>query len=132
MKKLLCAMVVLAACGGGGKAGPQPKLNRWGKPYKEGIVVPVWVDKLPENTKGKLVAVGFSQPTYWPQDALNNASEDARGKLALALGSHVETLEMDTATARTTGGGTLHNRATHPGLHNSRHDPTWADRDGGP
>ncbi|SRR5260221_9083115 len=130
MKKLLCAMVVLAACGGGGKAGPQPKLNRWGKPYKEGIVVPVWVDKLPENTKGKLVAVGFSQPTYWPQDALNNASEDARGKLALALGSHVETLEMDTATARTTGGATINKEATDLVLQNSRIDASWVDENG--
>ena len=61
---------------------------------KEGIVVPGWVDKAPESGKGKLLAVGFSQPTYWPQDALNNAAENARGKLALAMTSHVEYLGM--------------------------------------
>src|ERR1700681_1710721 len=94
---LLLAVWALA-CGAGKQQAAQVKLTRWGKPLKEGIVVPAWVDKLPETSGGKLQAVGFSAPTYWPQDALNNAAEDARGKLALALGSHVEFLGMDTAT----------------------------------
>ncbi len=131
MRKLTCAMVILcAACGGGQKAGPQPKLNRWGKPYKEGIVVPAWVEKLPENGKGKLVAVGFSQPTYWPQDALNNANEDARGKLALALGSHVEVLGLDRATATSAGGATINKEATDLVLQNSRIEASWVDENG--
>jgi len=130
MKKLTCALLFLCAACGGGKAGPQPKLNRWGKPYKEGIVVPVWVDKLPENGKGKLVAVGFSQPTYWPQDALNNANEDARGKLALALGSHVETLGMDRASANSAGGATINKEATDLVLQNSRIEASWVDENG--
>ena len=130
MKKLTCALLVLCAACGGGKAGPQPKLNRWGKPYKEGIVVPVWVDRLPENGKGKLVAVGFSQPTYWPQDALNNANEDARGKLALALGSHVESLGMDRASATGAGGATINKEATDLVLQNSRIDASWVDENG--
>jgi hypothetical protein len=37
-----------------------------------------------------VVAVGRSGPTFWPQDALNNAREDARGKLALQLAAQVE------------------------------------------
>src|SRR4051812_37833661 len=83
---------------------PPPKLNRWGKPYKEGIVAPSWVDKIPESTKGKLLAVGFSPPTFWPQDAINAAGQDARGKLALAMTSHVEVLGIDTETAQSMGG----------------------------
>jgi hypothetical protein len=130
MNKLGCAIILLSAACGGGKARLQPKLNRWDKPYKEGIVVPVWVDKLPESSKGKLVAVGFSQPTYWPQDALNNAGEDARGKLALALGSHIETLGMDTATATSAGGATINKEATDLVLQNSRIEATWVDENG--
>ena len=131
MKKLLCALLLLsAACSGGPKAGPQPKLNRWGKPYKEGIAVPAWVDKLPENGKGRLVAVGFSQPTYWPQDALNNANEDARGKLALALGSHVEVLGLDRATAGSAGGAVINKEATDLVLQNSRIEASWVDENG--
>src|SRR3954462_1652406 len=125
MKRLVCAMLG-GACGGG-QAGPQVKLNRWGKPYKEGIVVPSWVDKIPENQKGKLLSVGFSLPTYWPQDALSNAQEDARGKLALALGSHVEYLGIDTATASTQGGATINKEATDLVLQNSRIEATWVD-----
>lgn len=130
MKKLLCALVLWCAACSGAKAVPQPKLNRWGKPYKEGIVVPAWVDKLPENGKGKLVVVGFSQPTYWPQDALSNACEDARGKLALALGSHIETLGIDTATATGAGGATINKEASDLVLQNSRIEATWVDENG--
>src|SRR5258706_8581965 len=118
--KFICAIAALTMACSGGQAGPQVKLNRWGKPYKEGIVVPVWVDKIPENQKGKLLSVGFSLPTYWPQDALNNAQEDARGKLALALGSHVEFLGIDTATASSTGDATINKIATGLRLQNSR------------
>ena len=50
--------------------------------------------------------MGFSLPTYWPQDGINNAAENARGKLALAMTSHVEYLGMDTATANHQGGAT--------------------------
>ena len=130
MKKLTCALLLACAACGGATVVPQPKLNRWGKPYKEGIVVPAWVDKLPENGRGKLMAVGFSQPTYWPQDALNNASEDARGKLALALGSHVEVLGLDRATASSTGGATINKEATDLVLQNSRIEATWVDENG--
>ena len=124
----LCAWVLSLACGG--VKPPPAKLNRWGRPYKEGIVVPAWVDKIPESGKGKLMAVGFSQPTYWPQDALNNAAEDARGKLALALGSHVESLGMDTESARRAGGATINKEATDLVLQNSRIEATWVDENG--
>ncbi|HZX93560.1 MAG TPA: hypothetical protein VFE90_03530 [Myxococcales bacterium] len=132
MKRLVCAAALAcAACAGGQKpTPPAQKLNRWGKPYKEGVAVPAWVDKVPEAAKGKLVAVGYSQPSFWPQDAINAAAEEARGKLALALTSHVEVLGMDTATAESTGGATIDKEATDVVMQNSRIEATWVDENG--
>lgn len=123
-------VLVLIGCSSGPPPQPPPKLNRWGKPYKEGIVIPPWVDKIPEASKGKLVAVGFSPPTYWPQDAINAAGEDARGKLALAMTSHVEILGIDTATATTMGGAQINKEATDVVMQNSRIEATWVDENG--
>ena len=134
-KRIVCLCLVLG-CGGAAKTQPQqPKLNRWGKPYKEGVVVPPWVEKIPESTKSKLLAVGYSQPTYWPQDAINAAGDDARGKLALAMTSHVEVLGMDTETLRsmggaTIGGATINKEATDVVMQNSRIEATWVDENG--
>lgn len=130
MKNLLCAALLLCAACSAAKPVPQQKLNRWGKPYKQGIVVPAWVDRPPENGKGKLIAVGYSQPTFWPQDALTSAGEDARGKLALALGSHIETLGMDSASESHAGGATIDKEATDLVLQNSRIEATWVDENG--
>jgi len=128
-KIAVCFSFVLA-CASGPPPQPAPKLNRWGKPYKEGIVVPSWVDKIPDNVKGKLLAVGYAQPTYWPQDAINAAGEDARGKLALAMTSHVEVLGMDTATAKSLGGAQINKEATDVVMQNSRIEATWVDENG--
>ncbi|MCA1827383.1 MAG: hypothetical protein LC689_10660 [Myxococcales bacterium] len=118
------------ACAHAPPQPPAPKLNRWGKPFKEGIVIPSWVDKIPEASKGKLLAVGFSPPTFWPQDAINAAGEDARGKLALAMTSHVEILGMDTATANRLGGAQIDKEATDVVMQNSRIEATWIDENG--
>ena len=125
----VCSFFLLLSCSHA-PAAPPPKLNRFGKPYKEGIVVPPWVEKIPEARKGKLLAVGYSPPTYWPQDAINAAGEDARGKLALALTSHVETLGMDTATASSMGGAQINKEATDVVMQNSRIEATWVDENG--
>src|SRR5260370_15141773 len=126
MTKAALLLALLAfACGGAAKTQPPPKLNRFGQPYKEGVVAPPWVDKIPEAAKGKLLAVGYSAPTYWPQDAINAAGEDARGKLALALTSHVEVLGMDTATLTAQGGALINKEATHVVRQNSRIEATW-------
>lgn len=110
---------------------PEQKLNRFGRPVKQGIVVPGWVDKIPESGQGKIYAVSFSGPTYWPQDALNNAVENARGKLALAFTSHVESLGMDTETAAARQGGAIINKeATDVVMQNSRIEATWVDENG--
>jgi hypothetical protein len=122
--------LLVIGCSSGPPPQPPPKLNRWGKPYKEGIVVPAWVDKSPEAAKGKLVAVGYSPPTFWPQDAINAAGEDARGKLALAMTSHVEVLGIDTETASTMGGAQINKEATDVVMQNSRIDATWIDENG--
>ena len=130
MKRIAWVLLV-CACGGGAKTQPQPKLNRFGKPYKEGIVVPSWVSSIPEAVKGKLLAVGYSAPTYWPQDAISAAGQDARGKLALALTSHVEVLGIDTATgAGAQGGATIDKEATDVVMQNSRVEATWVDENG--
>ena len=134
MKKLALAFAcgwAVSGCAGAAKTQPPaPKLNRWGKARKEGVVVPSWVDRLPESSEGKLVAVGYSAPSYWPQDAINNAGEDARGKLALALTSHVEVLGMDSATGVGNAGATISKEATDVLMQNSRIEATWVDENG--
>ncbi len=65
---------------------PQPKLNRFGQPLNTRRCPPGSTRR--RETRKRYVAVGFSKPTFWPQDGFNNAAED--GKLALALASHVE------------------------------------------
>ena len=125
----VCCFVV--ACGGAAKSQPGPKLNRFGKPYKEGVVAPEWVQKIPEAKQGKLLAVGYSPPTYWPQDAINAAGQDARGKLALALTSHVEVLGIDTASqAGQQTAATIDKEATDVVMQNSRIEATWVDENG--
>jgi hypothetical protein len=112
------------------KPAAGPRLNRWGKPYKEGILVPAWVQKVPENAPGKLVAVGYAQPSYWPQDAIDAAAEDARGKLALALASHVEVLDLDSASGSGSRIAIINKEAADVVLRNSRIEATWVDENG--
>lgn len=132
MKPLACvAAACLAACAGPGTTAPAPKLNQWGRPERQGVVVPSWVDRLPENGNGRLLAVGYSAPSYWPQDSIDHASDDARGKLALALTSHIEVLGLDVATGAGAGGGaTIDKEATDVVMQNSRIEATWVDENG--
>jgi hypothetical protein len=130
MNRLALALALgCLACAGAPRQAP-PKLNRWGKPWKEGIAVPSWVDRLPESGGGNLVAVGYSRPSFWPQDAINAAADDARGKLALALASHIEVLGLDKATAKANGGITIDKEATDVVMQNSRIEATWTDENG--
>jgi hypothetical protein len=124
---LVLACAACASSAPAQKAVPEPKLNRFGKPYKEGLVPPPWIDKLPESGGGKIYGVGYSAPTFWPQDALRNAEEDARGKLALALASHVEVLGLDTLSGKS---ATIDKEATDLLLRNSRIEATWVDENG--
>ncbi|OLD08008.1 MAG: hypothetical protein AUI90_08080 [Deltaproteobacteria bacterium 13_1_40CM_3_69_14] len=128
---LAVALCCFACAGARKQAEPPPKLNRWGTPWKEGIAVPAWVERVPESGNGKLVAVGYSQPSFWPQDAINAAADDARGKLALALASHVEVLGLDAATGAAIGSGAIINKeATDVVMQNSHLEATWTDENG--
>src|SRR5207244_10906448 len=97
MRPLPAFLVVLCACGGNALHKPSAKLNRWGKPLVA-RPAPDWVEKLPQSSRTRIVAVGRSGPTFWPQDALNNAREDARGKIALQLTAHAERYGARTGT----------------------------------
>src|SRR2546422_7285238 len=127
---LAVALCCFACAGARKQAEPPPKLNRWGKPWKEGIAVPAWVERVPESGNGKLVAVGYSQPSFWPQDAINAAADEARGKLALALASHIEVLGMDRATGQGSRGVMIDKEATDVVMQNSRIEATWTDENG--
>src|SRR5207302_9070429 len=124
------ALACTACAGAQKRVEPSSKLNRWGKPWKEGVAVPAWVDKVPESGNGKLIAVGYAQASFWPQDAINAAADDARGKLALALASHVEVLGLDRATASANQGATISKEAADVVLQNSRIEATWTDENG--
>lgn len=131
------ALAALALCCLACAAGPAPKpelkpevkLGRWGRPLKQGTPAPAWVERLPENGNGRLVAVGRSGPTFWPQDAINNAADDARGKLALALASHIEVLgeNVEAISIATPPGST--SSATTPGSTSSATPPGSTTRE---
>lgn len=91
--------------------------------------VPGWLERVPV-VEGKVYAIGSSGPTFWPQDALNNAAEDARGKLAISLQSKMEIL---TKRADRGSDGThvdLVKAATDMVVQNSRVEATWVDAGG--
>jgi len=55
---------------------------------------PAWVDKLPTR-KGTLCAVGYSGPTFYQQDCVGNAAENARGHLAETISVSIRTVTID-------------------------------------
>ena len=117
---------------GCGTEQTQVKVNRWGRPIPEGAVarVPSWVSQLPTSGGGRVFAVGRSGPTYWPQDGINNASDDARGKLALSLSSHVENLGENVETSKREKAVDLSKEATDLVMQNARIDSIWVDQSG--
>ena len=127
---MLALAVAVSACSGNAPQRPLPKLNRWGKPPSS-RPVPDWVDALPQSSKTRVVGVGRSGPTFWPQDALNNAREDARGKIALQLSSHVERYGAATeASGRATRAVDIDKEATDVLLRNARIEATCVDESG--
>jgi len=130
MRPVLAFVVVVCACGGNAPQKPAPKLNRWGKPLVA-RPAPDWVEKLPQSSRTRIVAVGRSGPTFWPQDALNNAREDARGKIALQLTAHVERYGAATdASGRAARALDIDKEATDVLLRNARIEATWVDEAG--
>ena len=55
---------------------------------------PAWVDKLPQR-RGELCAVGYSGPTFYQQDCVKNAAENARGHLAETISVTIRTITID-------------------------------------
>jgi len=55
---------------------------------------PAWVDRLPTR-KGELCAVGYSGPTFYQQDCVGNAAENARGHLAETISVSIRTVTID-------------------------------------
>jgi len=126
----LLAGLALHGCATGSPRAPE-RVNRFGRPLAAATPVPAWVDHPPESTRERYVAVGFSKPTFWPQDALTNAAEDARGKLALALSSHVESTGRAAEASPGRGGARtqldITKEATDLVVQNSRIEATWTD-----
>src|SRR5437870_4314822 len=119
---LLLLASVLAACASG---------NAVRKPQAAGPTTPKpgWVDNLPV-TSGRVYAMGRSGRTYWEKDALTNAAEDARGKLAIGLQSKMEVL---TKRAESDQGAThldLVKAATDMMVQNTVIEATWIDNGG--
>jgi len=130
MRSSLALVLAICACGGNAPQKPAPKLTRWGKPLAK-RPAPDWVDKLPQSSRTRVVAVGRSGPTFWPQDALNNAREDARGKIALQLASHVERYGAAAdETGRPAAAVDIDKEATDVLLRNARIEATWVDESG--
>jgi hypothetical protein len=67
--------------------GPRVVLVRGGP-------TPAWVDRLPTR-KGELCAVGYSGPTFYQQDCVGNAAENARGHLAETISVSIRTVTID-------------------------------------
>jgi hypothetical protein len=67
--------------------GPRVVLLRGGP-------TPAWVDRLPQR-KGELCAVGYSGPTFYQQDCVKNAAENARGHLAESISVTIRTITID-------------------------------------
>src|SRR2546427_8181892 len=57
---LAVALCCFACAGARKQAEPPPKLNRWGTPWKEGIAVPAWVERVPESGDRKSTRLNSS------------------------------------------------------------------------
>ena len=115
---LLGLALAVAGCASTPKAKPRPSTP-----------MPSWVADMPA-VRGKVYAVGRSGPTFWQQDALSQAQEDARGKLAIALQSNMEVLTKRVETSSGTAHLDLVKAASDMVLSNSRIEATWVDAAG--
>jgi len=75
------AAMLLASC------GPRIIIKRGGPP-------PAWVDRQPRHA-GRLCAVGYSGPTFYQQDCVKNAAENARSHLAESISVTIRTITLD-------------------------------------
>ena len=125
-KVFVCSSLLLtSACASSGASGG----NKAAKRAVATTPAPGWLERAPA-VEGKVYAIGHSGPTFWPQDALNNAAEDARGKLAIGLSAKMEILTKRADTGETSTHVDLVKAATDMVVQNSRVDATWVDAAG--
>lgn len=55
---------------------------------------PAWVDRLPRRA-GELCATGFSGPTFYQQDCIQNANDNARAHLAHSISVTIRSISID-------------------------------------
>jgi len=96
--------------------------------------VPDWVQKVPRE-KGRLCAVGASEPTYYREDAKKYAAENARGELARSLHVNIKSIMVDITTEK--GGDIAEGRiieasswASEAALKESEITSFWYDEEG--
>ncbi len=118
------ALVLLLAACSGGRAEQRPASP-----------APKWVKSPPESSKAKIYAVGMSGPTYYREDAIQYAKDDARAQLAATISTHVQQLMVDVQEAN----GAYHDSAdvisadeqyTDTVVQNAQILETWVDEDG--
>ncbi|HUU02004.1 MAG TPA: hypothetical protein VM425_11215 [Myxococcota bacterium] len=80
-------MLILSILGMLVSCAPRVVVIRGGPP-------PAWVDRMPSQPD-KLCAVGYSGPTFYQQDGLKNAAENARGHLAESISVTIRTITLD-------------------------------------
>ncbi len=80
-------MLILSILGMLASCAPRVVVIRGGPP-------PAWVDRMPSQPD-KLCAVGYSGPTFYQQDCLKNAAENARGHLAESISVTIRTITLD-------------------------------------
>lgn len=120
----LCVGILLLAAGCG---GPRVIIKRGGP-------CPGWVDRMPRQ-EGKLCAVGYSGPTFYQQDCVKNAAENARAHLAESISVTIRAVTIDISD------GTRgyfdkdvfvegSESASEEVLHGSEIEAQWVDMDG--
>lgn len=101
---------------------------------KRGGPCPGWVDRMPRQ-EGKLCAVGYSGPTFYQQDCVKNAAENARAHLAESISVTIRAVTIDISD------GTRgyfdkdvfvegSESASEEVLHGSEIEAQWVDMDG--
>jgi hypothetical protein len=78
---LTCIGLIASACAGTAEV-------------MRGGPTPGWVDRLPKRA-GILCAVGYSGPTFYQQDCVGNAADNARGHLSDTISATIRTVTLD-------------------------------------
>ncbi len=85
MRMAAIVFLIISTCISG--CGPRVVIVKSANP-------PAWVDRMPK-TRNKLCAVGYSGPTFYQQDCVKNAAENARGLLAETISATIKTITID-------------------------------------